>query len=234
MDTSLALSFVPTIYGTTIPPSLINFLKSTEDNADHYPQTLLLLRLLHGSGGNELKFHIQEDLDRGYVENWPVHFNTPKRYNVKCSKDMLTELKLFFEDHFDDVAYVQPRIDKFGRCEVNGQKFSSDYNSTNRGNLVKVMFADTSDDLQPYFGTVKYFFTAKALICGSVTTHHLAYITWFKFRGERMDSSNQLYKVVKEFYQKDRIISPRRFLCRCVLVPPSTSANYSFVSELIK
>lgn len=236
MDTTLTLSHVPSIHNTKIPSLLLDFLTShTEGDVDHYPLSFFLLRLLSNSHGDELKFDIQEDIDRGHVENWPLTFSTPKRTNVRCEEEMLAKLHSFFEDLFpNDVEYVQPRIDKFGWCNVNGQHFSSDFNSTDRGSIVKVMFTGTSDELQPYFGRVKYYSTAKALIRGDVTTHQLAYINWLKFSGRRMDSSNQLYKVVKEFYLKDEIISPRRFLCRCVLVAPAASSHYSFVSELIK
>ena len=37
----------------------------------------------------------------------------------------------------DDNFYANPRIDKFGRCTVNGQTYSSDFNSTDRGSVVK-------------------------------------------------------------------------------------------------
>ena len=46
---------------------------------------------------------------------------------------------------------------KYGRCEFNGQKFSSDFNSTDRGSVVKGMFVDIDDKLCPYFGIVRYY-----------------------------------------------------------------------------
>ena len=35
---------------------------------------------------------------------------------------------------------MNPRIDKFGRCTVNGQTYSSDFNSTDRCSVVKAFF----------------------------------------------------------------------------------------------
>ena len=40
----------------------------------------------------------------------------------------------------DGNVYVNSRIDKFGRCTVNGQTYSSDFKSTDRGSLVKAFF----------------------------------------------------------------------------------------------
>jgi len=44
-------------------------------------------------------------------------------------------------------VYINPRIDKFGRCTVNGQTYSSDFNSTDRGSVVKAYFVlkDTNE-----------------------------------------------------------------------------------------
>ena len=50
---------------------------------------------------------------------------------------------------------VLPLIDKFGRCLVNVQTFSSEYNSINRGSVVKSMFAlKECNDIHSYFGVV--------------------------------------------------------------------------------
>ena len=52
----------------------------------------------------------------------------------------------------DGNVYVNPRIDKFGRCTVNGQTYSSDFNSTDRGSVVKAFFVlKDSNELHPYF-----------------------------------------------------------------------------------
>ena len=64
-----------------------------------------------------------------------------------------------------------PRI---GRCKVNGQSFSSDFNSTDHGSIVKVMFVDGDDELTPYFGIVRFYFTATTMLNHESFTHQLA------------------------------------------------------------
>ena len=72
---------------------------------------------------------------------------------MRCDQTLLEEMRCFFKDLYDeDLEYINPRIDKYGRCEFNGQKFSSDFNSTDRGSVVKGMFVDIDDKLCPYFG----------------------------------------------------------------------------------
>ena len=59
----------------------------------------------------------------------------------------------------DGNVYVNPRIDKFGRCTVNGQTFFSDFNFTDRGTVVMAFFVlKDSNELHPYFGIIRFFF----------------------------------------------------------------------------
>ena len=56
---------------------------------------------------------------------------------------------------------------------------------------------------------------------------------WLKFRKLDPDSLSHLYEVsTTQQYRMDAIISPRRFLRRCVLVSTKRNASYSFVSEV--
>ena len=62
-------------------------------------------------------------------------------------------------------VYINPRIDKFGHCTVNGQTYSSDFNYTDRGSVVKAYFVlkDTNDlfwKYQSLFQNVCYFYTS--------------------------------------------------------------------------
>ena len=47
----------------------------------------------------------------------------------------------------------------------------------------------------------------------------LAYVTWMASKTPEKDKVSGLYMVKNSFYQTDRIISPRRFINRCTLVP---------------
>ena len=65
---------------------------------------------------------------------------------------------------------------------------SSDFNSTDRGSVVKVL-KDTNE-LQPYFGIIKFFFKLYVTITlhtvdgtkNEVCENFLAYVTWMCFK----------------------------------------------------
>ena len=78
---------------------------------------------------------------------------------MKVTDDLYDEIQLFSTATFDYVVYVSHRIDKFGRCYVNGTTYSSDYNSTDRASVVKSMFVlSGTDEIHPYFGIIRFFF----------------------------------------------------------------------------
>ena len=69
-------------------------------------------------------------------------FMHPRKLNVLMDRDFLIVLKDSLEALYGDrVQYVSPRINKYARCSVNGQVFSSNFNSTDRGSIVKAFFA---------------------------------------------------------------------------------------------
>ncbi|KAL5486830.1 hypothetical protein EMCRGX_G019363 [Ephydatia muelleri] len=88
-------------------------------------------------------FELQCKIDRDESENWPIEFHHPsKSHVVKVDDQVHRQLveycnKVYYEDAN---VYINPRIDKFGRCTVNGQTYSSDFNSTDRGSVVKAYF----------------------------------------------------------------------------------------------
>ncbi len=127
-----------------------------------------------------------------------------------------------------DFEYLRPRITKYGRCSVNGQIFSSNFNSTDRGSIVKAMFVDNANELCPYFGIVRYYFTATAVVYNEPKLHYLSYVTWLKLKSDNPEPLSKLYITSTDIYRSDRIISPRRFLCRCVLIPTPKKWNLSF------
>lgn len=234
-NTEFTLATTPPIDMSLVPNTLREFISSSaEEDNPSYPQTFRVLSVLSGSSDEE-RLEIQRDVDRGYVEDWPLKFKTPSKADVKCKTDFMSELRQFFQQMYgSDLDYVRPRIDMFGRCEVNGQNFSSDFNSTDRGSIVKVLFVVNDDVLAPYFGNVKFYFTVTTLVKGERLTHNLAYLTWLKLKWSDPEPVSHLYGVTKEVYQRDRIISPRRFLCRCVLMSPKPGVYFSLVSELVK
>ena len=235
-DTMFANADISAISQTEIPSPLREFI-SEDDGDGHLPYsgTYWVLSLLNGP--RDKRMEAQLNVDRGDVEQWPLELKHPKKAGVKVSPSLLDELKCFFKELYGtEFQYVKPRIDKYGRCRVNGQNFSSDFNSTDRGSLVKTLYVMDNNDLEPYFGIVKFYFTVNVVVKNERITHPLAYVTWLKLKTSKPDPLAKLYSVTtKQTYKRDRLLSPRRFLCRCVLVTPdATKPHLSLVSELCR
>ena len=233
-ETAFSNTDIPSIDPSIIPSSLKEFVPSSDDDyCPPYPHTFHLLSLLSTPEDGRSRFEVQQDLDRGLVEDWPMLFRHPRKKNVPCDPQLLTEIRSFLDDLYgSSLEYIAPRIDKFARCEVNGQSFSSTFNSTDRGTVVKVMFVDEDGELAPYFGIVRFYFNVRTVLNCESSTHQLAYVTWLKFRYNGPEKLSKLYCVTKDLYRKDRIVSPRRFLRRCVLVSTDPATSVSLVSEL--
>lgn len=227
---------LPIIEHPDFPPGLKDVISSSDDDDDQeftYPQTYWVLSALNTI--SEDRFLCQQTLDKGDVNHWPVKLIHPSKMNVRVNPNFLSELRSFFEDLYGtDLSYVHPRINKFGRCLVNGITFSSDYNSTDRGSVVKAMFVDRTNELVPYFGIVRYYFTANAVIEQESKQHTLSYVSWLKFRSRTVQEVSNQYTITRDLYQSDHIISPRRFLCRCTLISTKPTDPFFFVSELPK
>lgn len=209
-----------------------------EDDDPLEPSIIQSLRVLSYLDAVPNKFSRQQVLDKGDIRegcSWPVKVLQPSKMNVKISQEFYTELRSFFQDLYgDEFDYAPPRIDKHGRCTVNGQTFSSNFNSTDHYSTVKCMFVDNTHELVPYFGIVRFFFTVTAVIQQQPKLHYLSYITWLKFHSSTPEPLSQLYTVNKNFYTADRIVSPRRLIRRCSLSSPKTSESFFFVSDLPK
>lgn len=230
-DSAFSISNTVDVNMSVVPSSLREFLSAEDDEFPHYPHKFWVMSLL--SVEPDERFQVQLDVDQGKVDNWPLELNTPRKLNVRVDTPFLNEISSFLESLYgNDVNYIIPRISKYGRCEVNGIKFSSEFNSTERGSIVKAMFVDINNDLIPYFGIVKFYFTVTALINQHPVTQKLAYVMWLKFKDSGPQPICKLYRVSKDFYQQDKIISPRRFLCRCVLVSTKPARPYFLVSEV--
>lgn len=231
-DISLYSSDVP---NNIIVPSILKQFTSSCEQADYstqppYPYTSWVLSCLSDES-SQSKFMNQTAVDKGDVERWPIEVQHPLKKNIKINQQFLLEVRKFFLGLYgEELDYVPPRIDKYGRCFVNGQKFSSDFNSTDRGIVVKSMFVDRYDDLKPYYGVVRFYFTMTVVIKKKPKLHHLSYVTWLKFHSQSPEPHSKLHLVTGNFYESDRIISPRRYLCRCVLAPHKSSSF--LVSEL--
>ena len=220
-----------------IPRSLKDLISASsvdDTQVPSYPLTFWVLSALTPTP--EERFEHQCMVDRGDVdEDWPVELYHPFKPNVRMQLEFYGELKKFMENLYgNDLQYIKPRMNKYGRCHVNGQDFSSHFNSTDRGSIVKAIFVLDEHELAPYYGIVKFYFTVTAVVRGEPKLHYLSYVTWLKFKTSRPEEMSKLYMVSKDCYRSDRILSPRRFICRCVLVSPRANEAFYFVSELPK
>ena len=59
-----------------------------------------------------------------------------------------------------------------------------------------------------------------------------AYVTWLVFRSPSKDKTSGLFMVNNTFYERDRILSPRRFVNRCILAPVAGKTSSFYVCEL--
>ena len=147
------------------------------------------------------------------------------------------ELVEFCKITYDTEVHIHPRMDKFGRYVVNDHMYSSEFNSTDRGSIVKAMFVlKENNELHPYYGCIQIFFR----IC--ITLRHdgqheetreciFSYVKWMSFKSPELDTLSGLYMANNKFYEQDRIISPRRFAGRCVLAPTGKGSSF-YVIEL--
>ena len=72
-----------------------------------------------------------------FPTHWPVVLLPPNRINQRIQFSFLQDLKVHFKKLYnDEFISMEPRIDIFARCEVNGTIFSSKLNRTDRGSTV--------------------------------------------------------------------------------------------------
>ena len=222
---------------TALKPILATDVEMDADNYAVYQYKLYTSPVLD-------RFEYQCSIDRGEVDHWPIEFLHPSKSRVKVDKEVYKSIEDFCKKVYntDGNVYANPMIDKFGRCAVNGQTYSSDFNSTDRGSVVKALFVlKDSNELQPYFGIIRFFFKLCVTLTydtsngkkNEVFENSLAYVTWMCFKTPQIDKTTGLYMVNDAFYEQDRVMSPRRFLNRCALAPTGRKGAASYyVTEL--
>ena len=131
---------------------------------------------------------------------WKVVFLHPSKYHIKMSEDFYVELKEFCA--YDYEIYLGEYIDTFARCMVNGVTHSSDYNSSERGSIVKAMFVLSGTQEHPYYGIICFFFRItirhkqSELVNMPKEIIYLAYVIWMNFKAPERDKLSGLYIVI--------------------------------------
>ena len=170
------LTNILTKTSTALKPILATNVEMDADNYAVYQYKLYISPVLD-------HFECQCNIDRGEVDHWPIEFLHPTKNRVQEVKEVYN---FFYKNVYntDGNVYVNHRIDKFGRCSVNGQTYSSDFNSTDSGSVVskglfvlkdsnepdfnstesgsvvsKGLFVlKDSNELHPFFGIIRFFF----------------------------------------------------------------------------
>ena len=86
----------------------------------------------------------------------------PKRVNKRVQLSFLKDLKVYFTQLYKDAfILVEPRIDMFARCKVNGTTFSSQFNRTERGSTILAYCVDRDiqgvERVSSYFAHTSFF-----------------------------------------------------------------------------
>jgi len=247
----LPMPVLPDLHNQSIPALIAPLLETSSDGMTESTSTASLRRAAEDffTGSSSIHntkvadpFQLQMTVEKEESSViWPVILLPPQRLNKRVQFSFLKQLKQYFGDVYDDeVILVEPRIDIFARCKVNGTTFSSQYNRTDRGSNILSYCVDSDHQgmeiASPYFAKVDFFFKANVHISsnGSATrkTHSLAYVNWYRFanRNHSVDESSGLHALNGLFYKGDNILNARRLIRRVVLT--EVKKNYLLVSNL--
>ena len=172
----------------------------------------------------------REDLEE--VEGWAVEMLPPRRLKQRPKIQFYIELQSYLQDvHEERLLLVEPRIDTYARCLVNGSTFSSAYNRTDRGQTALVYCVDKLDhsdaegEVSPYFVRINFFFTARVHLEDSngatvMRVHQLASVDWFHFanKDHAVDKLSGLTALKNSFYSREHIVNVRRLIRRVALL----------------
>ena len=185
----------------------------------------------------------REDFAEETAQQWRVQMLPPQRIKQRPKLEFFTELKNYLSDIYEDsLLSVEPRIDTFARCDVNGSTFSSAYNRTDRGQTALVYCVDKldgsdSEEVSPCYVQVNFFFTARVHLQGfngatSMKVHHLANVNWFHFvnKNHAPDKLAGWPALKSTFHRGDHIVNVRRLIRRVTIL--QVKKNYQLVANL--
>ena len=225
---SYASSSLPVITSSLNVPKSLKCVTTIESHQVFHTSPMNLIRLQPA----EMRFAFLRKIDQGNIVDWPIELKHPSKCNLKIETIFYEELVQFCKNIYDTDIYVHPRMDKFGRCVVSDQIYSSEFNSTDRGSIVKAMFVmKENNELHPYYGRIQFFFRIYITLRqeglqDEIKECILCYVKWMCFKSPEIDKSSKHYMVSDKFYEQDRIISPRRFEGRCTLAPAGKGSSF--------
>ena len=192
------------------------------------------------SDGRNLELQMEVEREElKEVECWPIEMLPPRRLKQRPTIEFHSELKSYLGDiHEDSLVFVEPRIDIFARCLVNGSTFSSAYNRTDQGQTAlvycvdKLNQTDAEGEVSPYFVRINFFSTARVHLKESngvnvVRIHHLAKFH-FANKDHAVDKLSGLPVLKSTFYKREHIVNVRQLIRRVAML--EVKKNYQLVS----
>lgn len=243
-DTELTTLFPSGLRAEDVPSSLTNLFheKRSDENALTSQLYNESANSFYSSSDNLQQAIIQVEAEDA-VHNWPVLMHSPQKKNVQVTLTFRNQLFTYFKNIYEHLDIVHARIHKYGRCKVNGIMFTSLFNTTDKGNVVKAYFpvSDSDGDISQLYGKVLFFFNSRVYYKGNDGNslnkmHNLAYVNWFEYhsldvtRNEKMTGMLQVSSKILDNFEP--IINVRRLVSRCVLSSIEPKATSRFVIEL--
>ena len=177
--------------------------------------------------GEMLKLSSEDILMTPKILNWMVEY-----YNAIYKMHNFWKP---FEKGTDDSIIICVSINKFERCQIGSEIFSSEmsyWHNTNSYILVK--FIMNADEVDCYPDQIQYFFKHTINLPEEDFKHNLAYVWWYKPANSQyhfsIDDDEQTCNVEfwnKDFYQESQncIIPVHHILRRFVLVKYKISTH---------
>ena len=154
MLTTCLLPIIPKTIHSQIPAAITHRLETPSDSIpenlhfnqlgreaeDYFNEEVLSSRFSLLSAGDPF---VVVEMEEFLPSSWPVVLLPPKRVNKRVPLSFLKDLKVYFTQLYKDAfILLEPRIDMFARCKVNGTTFSSQFNRTERGSTILAYCVD--------------------------------------------------------------------------------------------
>ena len=179
---------------------------------------------------NQLMLDAEDEED--LTQSWPITlYHHPSRKEFRVAGKVHEMLIRHFEIMYSEkLVCVSRKCDLYARCGTNGSIFSSEMNRTDRTSAVMAYWTvlERGEEFvtRPYIGRVNFFLQIPVYVKEPDSSairqvmHTLAKVHWVKPASPQVDPESGLLSLKKTMYAEDHFpfITPRRLICRCVVV----------------
>jgi hypothetical protein len=127
-------------------------------------------------------------------EAFPGKMLSPSSKNLLMSSEMLDRMVEYYNATHVQYNFRKPfgegnknsiiicvRMDKFGRCRIGSEKFSSVVSSCHvKSSYILAKFIMQDNQIDCYPGQIQYFFSHTVNLDDGPLEHNLAYVRWYK------------------------------------------------------